>query len=553
MDRDYSDPKTVEFARQEWGEVFQQLPRIDAVFVPGGDPGHTEPKVLMDFLAKQAQELHRYHPRAALWTAPQGFSQVWLDTFLHILDKERPVWLTGVVFGPQLRISLPALRACVPDQYPIRHYPDITHCRECQYPPPDWDVAFALTEGREPINPRPLGQAQIARQLQKYTVGSITYSEGCNDDVNKAIWCALEWDPTSDVTDILRDYSRYFIGDRYTEGFAQGLLALERNWQGPLQTNAGVTTTIQQFQAMERGAEPQVRRNWRFQQALYRAYYDAYIRRRLNYEQELEEQAMDRLRGAGQIGSLSALDAAEAILEQAVSQPVATDWRARVFELGEALFQSIHMQLSVERYQAIAVERGANLDSIDAPLNNRVWLKAQFARIRELPDERDRCVQIERIVHWTDPGPGGFYDEPGNPARQEHLVPGPGCEKDPGCYESIRTGFSHLPGRITWKRHAETLYDTPLEMRYTHLDLHASYRLRVVYGGDRSRKVRLVTGDNLEIHSYLAKPPDGGPLEFDIPPTATASGTLTLRWNRELGLGGNGRGCQISEVWLIRN
>src|SRR5205814_783112 len=52
MDRDYADPQTVEFALNEWGDVFKKLPRIDTVFVPGGDPGHTRPMVLMDFLAK---------------------------------------------------------------------------------------------------------------------------------------------------------------------------------------------------------------------------------------------------------------------------------------------------------------------------------------------------------------------------------------------------------------------------------------------------------------------------------------------------------------------
>ena len=34
MDRDYSDPKTVEFALHEWGEVFRKLPRVDVVFLP---------------------------------------------------------------------------------------------------------------------------------------------------------------------------------------------------------------------------------------------------------------------------------------------------------------------------------------------------------------------------------------------------------------------------------------------------------------------------------------------------------------------------------------
>src|SRR5262245_20221873 len=73
MDPDYSDPATVEFALREWGEVFRQLPQIDAVFVPGGDPGHTHPKVLMALLEKQAPALRRYHPNARIWVAPQGF------------------------------------------------------------------------------------------------------------------------------------------------------------------------------------------------------------------------------------------------------------------------------------------------------------------------------------------------------------------------------------------------------------------------------------------------------------------------------------------------
>ena len=30
------------------------------------------------------------------------------------------------------------------------------------------------------------------------------------------------------------------------------------------------------------------------------------------------------------------------------------------------------------------------------------------------------------------------------------------------------------------------------------------------------------------------------------------NGELTLTWEREKGLGGNGRGCQVSELWLTR-
>src|SRR5437764_283054 len=85
---------------------------------------------------------------------------------------------------------------------------------------------------RRPRPHRAKAEAHICRWHQPYTIGSITYSEGCNDDVNKAIWSALEWDPKADVKEILREYSRYFISPRFEEKFADGLLGLERNWQG---------------------------------------------------------------------------------------------------------------------------------------------------------------------------------------------------------------------------------------------------------------------------------------------------------------------------------
>ena len=118
----------------------------------------------------------------------------------------------------------------------------------------DWDIAYALTEARECINPRPEAEAIIFRKTQPFAIGFLTYSEGCNDDVNKFIWSGLGWDPDAPVVDILRQYSRYFIGERYTDDFAQGLLALERDWQGPLLANQSVDVTLQQFQALERKA-----------------------------------------------------------------------------------------------------------------------------------------------------------------------------------------------------------------------------------------------------------------------------------------------------------
>jgi hypothetical protein len=566
LDKDYTDANRIESALREWGEVFSKLTRVDAVFVPGGDPGHTRPKVLMALLEQQTRNLHRYHPKAQMWVSPQGFDQSWLEEFLDILKRDQPDWLNGVVFGPQVRVSLPRLRELVPARYPIRHYPDITHSRQCQYPVADWDVAYALTEGRECINPRPEAEAIIFRKTDPYTIGFLTYSEGCNDDVNKAIWSGLGWDPEARVVDILRQYSRYFIGERYTDDFAQGLLALERNWHGPLLANQSVAVTLQQFQALERKASPAALKNWRLQQALFRAYYDAYVRVRLIYETDLEQQAMGSLRRAPEVGVARAISDASQILDRALAERPNADWRTRIFQLAEALFQSIGMQLSVERYQAIAVDRGASLDTLDFPLNNRPWLQEQFARIRKLPSTLEQLKAVDEILQWTNPGPGGSYDDLGNVACQPHLLRGAGFSEDPGGFQSARVDFEEdlvvdepdeNPGvarRVSWMDHAEALYDAPLQMAYSGLDPGGRYKVRVLYAGDSPKsKIRLVANDTLEVHPYLSKPMPFKPLEFPIPTAAIQRGNLRLSWFGEPGLGGNGRRCQVSEVWLIKD
>jgi hypothetical protein len=556
MDKDYSDPKTVEFALKEWGDVFRRLPRVDQVFVPGGDPGHTRPKYLMALLEKQTENLHRYHPKAQMWMSPQGFTKEWMEEYFAIMKSE-PTWLSGVVFGPQGMYSLSDMRQRLPRRYPIRLYPDITHSLRSQFPVDQWDAAFALTEGRETINPQPLAETTIFRLELPYTIGFVSYSEGCNDDVNKFLWSRLGWNPDADPHEILREYGRFFIGTDAGDAFAAGLFALEQNWKAPLISNTGVETTLRQFQELESKATPHLRANWRFQQALYRANYDAFIRERLVAETAQEHRALGELEHAERIGSLNAMSRAQDILDGDSRTPRAREWRARTFELAEALFQSIRMQLSVARYQAIAEGRGANLDAIDYSLNNRGWLEQRFAQIRALDKESDRLAKISAILNWTNPGPGGFYDDLGNVRAQPHLVAGDGFDKDPEFRHSALIGFgARRPDqgwRISWYRDAESLFDAPLRMHYTGLDPKAHYKIRIVYSGDGSRTpIRLVANGTIEVHGSLQKPFPVEPLEFEIPPQATAGTTLDLEWTRPAGLGGNGRGCQVSEIWLIR-
>jgi Glycosyl hydrolase family 20, domain 2 len=579
MDPDYGNAATVESALREWAHIYQILPRIDAVFVPGGDPGHTAPGPLLAFLEKQKSSLRRFHPKAQMWVSPQSFREEWIEDFFRIVDEAHSAtWLDGIVYGPQNRVDLPQLRERLPKRYPIRFYPDITHSLACQYPVPEWDVAYALTEGRECINPRPEDEANILRRYSPYTIGFLTYSEGCNDDVNKFVWSALGWDPETKVTDALRDFGRYFLGHQYADDFAQGLLRLEANWAGPIATNEGIVVTTAQFQDLERRASPAVLANWRFQQALYRAYFDGYLRSRVLAETARLARARDLLASVYEVGWTSEpleiggrpspappnggdpsvlLAQAEQILNEE-DQQAGGALRERVNELGEALFNSIRMQLAVARYQGEAVVRGANLETLDYPITEIPWFRAQLSAIRKISAADQQVEAIKQLLARTDPGPGGFYDDLGNPANRPHLVLGLGAVVDPEYRKSALTGCGY-PDRlgaqapIAWKRWAESLFDEPLRMTYRGLDAQARYRLRVVYSGDARRiRIQLRANGTHQIHSLMERPWPPQPLEFDLPAEATEGGQLELAWTRESGLGGNGRGSQVSEVWLFK-
>ena len=561
---------------EEWERLFGSLARIDAVFIPGGDPGGNSPEQLFAFAEKQKTVLRRLHPQAQMWLSLQGFDEQRMNGFLRLAaEQPKDGWLNGIVFGPQTRLSLPELRRHVPAHLPIRLYPDITHSLECQFPVPDWDVGYALSEGRECINPRPKGQADILRGYLPETIGFVTYSEGCNDDVNKFVWSALGWDPGQPVIDVLREYARYFVGADCGEGLAQGLLDLEENWRGPLATKQSVSVTLERSQDMERRATPAMLLNWRFQQPMFRAYYDAFVRSRILAESAATQRALDILERVNEIGwtpepfdvgerpsSLpNGLDPALLIDEAnrtLPAIPVAEALRQRVLELGEALFQSIHMQLAVNRYQGEAVSRGANLETLDTPLTDGGWLGAHLADIRKLATAAEQIDALKQLLARTDPGPGGCYDQLGNPANRPHVVIEPDAAEDPEFRRTLLTGFEYpdslgKSAPVAWKRWGESLFDAPLRLHYDGLDPDGHYRLRVVYSGNASDvRVRLVANEKYEIHALLKKPWPPKPIEFDLPAGATSAGRLDLAWTREPGLGGNGRGCQVSEVWLIK-
>lgn len=564
MGSDYVHPDSIKKEIEERRNVFKTVSRLDHVFVPAGDPGELEPDVLFEWLKIVAEVLHEYHPNAKIWVSPQVFrpSKQWFDSFFKHVNNEYS-WFGGVVFGPWVKIPIKEIRERINPNIQIRRYPDITHSLSCQYPIPQLDLAFAVTLGRECINPRPIDEKIIHNAFDQYSQGSISYSEGINDDVNKIVWSDQDWNPETPVIETLRDYARYFIGPDYTESVAQGFMAEEKNLQGPLLVNDGISRTLNQWQQMEKSASTETLSNPRFQMGLMRAYYDAYEYNRLIYETGLEQKAREILSSAEQKGSKTAIREARETLSKAWEMPVMNALRERCFALADSLYRSIGAQLTVEKHHAMS-GRGNFIDNIDLPLNDAMWLLYQLGISEKFTSENERLQAIEKILQRNNPGLGGFYDNFGSPKSWARVKSDVQWQDDPGNLASPREGFGiglqgvswvhKITGEesegqappISWMNQVTTLYDQPLVIRYDNLDPKGQYSIRVTYTGRFKSKMKMVADDIL-VHDFIRTGIQ--PIyEFPVPAAAVADGIVEFKWT----CGEGERGSQVSEIWLMR-
>ncbi len=522
--------------------------RLNGVFFPGGDPGHNPPELVLPFLEDVAERLLAVHPEARVWLSLQWFNRQQIDTIYAYQEKEKPSWLGGLVAGPSSP-PIPLTRERLPEQYKYRLYPDITHNKLCQYPVRWWDQAFALTLGREAINPRPVEYAQIHNRFAPYTDGFISYSDGVHDDVNKTIWSVRSWDPGADVREILSEYSRFFFGPDVDVEAADGILALEKNWQGPLATNGSVDGTLLLWQRLEAKA-PQLSGNWRWQMNLVRAYYDAYTRHRLIYERNLEQEANTILAQAPVLGASAAMKQALEVLNRGVSNRARPELLRRIEELCEALFQSISLQTSVEQYHASGAERGAFLDFVNYPLNNRWWLQDEFKEIAFLPGEAEKLERLAVIQSWESPGPGSYYDDIGHAERSPRVLRFSNESSHPRMGRTPSPTFWWWDNgmsreRLSW----QSTMSRPLGVVYGGLDPEASYTVRLTGYGKS-----LLRMDDVLVEPTVNGKEIGEFKEFPVAPETIQDRKLVLTWDRPTDEGHlNWRQrSRVAEVWLLK-
>jgi len=533
--RDLTDKGSHQEGLEIQENFFAACPRLDGVFVPGGDPGDNHPSDLIPYLQDLSSLLHQYHPDAGIWVSLQGFNREKAEYFLNYLEEYDPDWLRGVVYGP----SSPPIdieRKHLPEKYMHRFYPDITHTVRCQYPVRRWDQAFALTLGRECTNPQPLFYTEIFKRDAPFTDGFIAYSDGTHDDVNKVLWSQLGWSSENDVRNVMIEYCRFFFGTSVAEEAADGIFALEQNWTGPVLGNKVIGEPLSLWKKLE-SENPQLAGDWRWQQLVMRAYYDAYIQERLTYEKRVEVEAYKILGKAKTLGADQAMKEALIHLQRADKELIGQDLKEKVLQYGEDLFNSVGAQTSVPKYHASGYERGAVLDFIDFPLNNRWWLEDKFLETAKLKSEEEKLARLDFFRTYDNPGEGSFYDNISS-ADARHVI----SETDDAIdYLWENDGFSR-------KRLSTQLFQFSPELQYEKLDPNADYIIRVTGYGEALLRAN---GERLEPTRYekgfeMFK-------EFPLPKELIKNGRLKITFDRPDEEHLNWRKqSRITDVWIIK-
>lgn len=399
-----SDDESIEVATEKRRELYKKVPRIDYLFIPGGDPGEYYADEFIERTKRFSEVLKEHHKNAKVYPSAQAPHKYhdWGDKLIEELEKE-PTEIDGLIMGPNHAFPMHELRAKTPKKYPMRFYPDITHNVRCEYPVhflnDDWHYAFASTLSRESVNPRPVEFSTLHRLFSHYTVGSVSYSEGVHDDLNKMVWSLLEFDENYPLNETVRDYVRYFFYGTDTEALTDAIFGLEKNWEGNPLNNPSINSTYRAFCELKHDY-PALSTNWRFLLLYFRACCDKLVLERMKFEKALIEDAKWHLKNCD-------VQKARTVLNTDFPGWY-KDLHKEIFDLGETLFNLIGIQLDVEHYHTDGWERGATLDTIDRPVTDRLWILNRLDYCESLP-ESEQSSFITRLLNRNSVASDEYY------------------------------------------------------------------------------------------------------------------------------------------------
>jgi hypothetical protein len=536
---------------------FKKYSGIDHITSYGGDAaGAAQPQLFFPYLDRVIPLILKGNPGSKWWYSNQcldDHAKDFDDYIFKFINEKQPTYLHGMVYGPWTKRGINEIRADLPPQYIIRHFPDICHPRWSQYPIPQWDRVFSIVWPRnQSIYMMPTMMLDIYKATRNNSVGNLPYNHtGSFNDLNKFVISAAGWNADADINSILTSYAKVFFAHSFiklpkelesekkmtkeeflnkaTSYVVKGLQLLEQNWTGQLKNNSSCEEALHYWtQIAECIGGPQ--KNRRVEMYLYKARIDAQIKRKYDFEMQLEKEAYKIIANAND------------------NLPLTIQKVKSNFDRVDKEFQSKDEFQTELKAMGLSGKFGDIQDIVDniyTSFNDRYWIIDQLQKAKSITD-------LLAIVNYEDPGDGGYYDDLGLEGKQPHLVRQKQWKEDPG--------FVYSP--IEWvdnksnsnRRHSQLTsilcrYDNPLIMQWNDLDKSAKYEIKVVYNGPFDIKLKCSTDDGLIIHDFIEKN-NGIALTFQIPEVSTKDGTLQLNWVQDTT--NIMRGVSLSEIWLIK-
>eukprot|EP00943_MAST-04B_sp_MAST-4B-sp1_P003526 g3526.t1 len=564
--------------------LFSKSPRINSLFFPGGDGGTLD----WELIGTTAEILRKFHPEAGIWVSAQEVDSETFNSFVNDINTNTSIQNIldlkhgGVVYGPHNRLSLLKFSMHFNRNINIRQYPDLCHMFDAQYAFKKWDDPFALSYGRQVVNPTPIFMSEIVKLRSNGSspnIGVGAYSEGLNDDLNKFIWSAMAEDSTLTIYEVVEQYVRYFFSSDVLEELSNGLFGLESNWNGYAHSNTGILTTLKHFQkAVLKLGLKELQTSWRLQMYLRRAIMDAYVQRKMQLSLIKENAVYNILRNVLITGDDidAGMEESIKILEKNIveADDQLAEWNKTVVDLtnnmlnntiGNEVLQSQDYFLNLKSFYLNV----SDCDYLNLQLNNgrkmknvhekKMLLKAllQHKSIDGINNKStiDTQLDMENSKAFFYDFVGGISETSDHP----HLVVGTNkwSISDPSSYYNplqMQSEYNPMHPR-SWSRYSVVFYDNSLQLKYTNLKA-TTYHLKIVYFSDKKHDEGQVTrlkANDVVLHDY--KPPPY-PMEeqifvIDGESVIRDDGVLLISCNRPSGLGGNGMTCRICEVTLM--
>jgi hypothetical protein len=227
-----------------------------------------------------------------------------------------------------------------------------------------------------------------------------------------------------------------------------------------------------------------------------------------------------------------------ATVNKADKELVSPELRQKVFDYCEALWQSVGAQTSVKKYNASGAERGAVLDFIDYPLNNRWWLADEFDKIRKMATEQEKLARLEVIRTWENPGAGSYYD------NISDLSKGPRVKTR----TEDATDVAWWDNGLSRKRLSTQLFQNFPRLEYADLDPNGRYVIRVAGYGEA-----LVRADGERIEPTIYNKGLEEFKEFLVNQKYVSDGKLVITFDQPEESHLNWRQqSKVCDVWLLK-